>query len=510
MSEFLCLKDNTHFVKGPVNAAIYDLQTEGIQHVPKTLAGILEACIVKGMTVNASIEAILSGTNPAEKDRMRDLLIKHPLLSLSEVPHQYQPVRPLMDESLKMIWLELTPKCNLKCLHCYAGAGPDASSRNSLSTEKWKEIIQEAAEMGFSRTQFTGGEPLLYPELVNLINTTRKSGYELIEVYSNLTLLTDELAREFKSSGVSVATSFYSHDRQTHNEITQNRLSYGRTVKSIKKIVSMGIPIRVGVILMEQNMSHAEKTKEFLKELGVPEGKIGFDYVRCSGRGGNMPHGKDNFSPTRFRTNHQGQIVWNSCWTGKIAVKSDGSVSPCVFVREAVDTVKEKRLKDVVLDDRLKKYWGVALEEVEVCKDCEFRYGCFDCRANIMNYTGHLYARNPLCNYDPYTGIWEGISELRSDLKPAKKPAVQWEKLNNRAIIYDPSGGFSLLNSTGLMVWELCDGKHSIEDIAEEFLSIYEADPESIYTDVKRMIEEFTIGGFLEREMFALQSRNGM
>ncbi len=508
MKKFLSLKEKVYFVKGPVNGAIYDLKHESIQHAHKTLADILEACVVKGMTVDDSVERILSNMNRAGKDKMRNLLIEHPLFSLCETPQPYQPIQPSVDASRKTVWLELTQKCNLRCLHCYADAGPEMSAENPLPAKKWGEIIQEASEMGFSGIQFTGGEPLLYPELINLLRIARKLDYELIEVYTNLTLLSDKLLDEFKTLGVCVATSFYSYDRETHNKITLNKSSYDRTLNSIKAILSAGIPIRVGVILMEQNSSHAEKTGEFLKELGVPEDKIGFDRVRCSGRGLQMPHTKSNVSPTRLKTNHQGEIVWNSCWPGKIAVKSDGTVSPCVFVREAVDTVKGKTLQEVVRSERLQKYWKITLDDVEGCKDCEFRYGCLDCRANALNDTGELYAKNPFCAYNPYTGIWAGNFEQRSNVKPVKKSAVQWEKLDSRAILYDSSGNFSFLNSTGAMIWEFCDGKHSIKEIADEFLCVYDADVESVHADVKRMVSELTMRGFLETETASTANQN--
>lgn len=500
MREFLSLKENAHFVKGPVNGAVYNLEDESIQHMPRTLADILEACFVKGMTVNDSVEEILPNMDQAGKDKMRNLLTEHPLFYLSEIPQSYQPIQPLMDETLGTIWLELTQKCNLRCLHCYAEAGPEISSKDSIPLERWREIIQEASEMGFSGIQFTGGEPLLYPQLIDLLRTACMLNYELIEVYTNLTLLSDELIDEFKASGVCIATSFYSYDRETHNKVTQNESSYDRTLDSIKKVLSAGIPIRIGVILMEQNVSHEEKTGEFLKELGVPEDKIGFDYVRCSGRGVHISRRNSNTSPTRLRKNRQGKIVWNNCWAGKVAVKSDGTVSPCVFVREPADTVKEKTLKEVLLGERLRKYWEITLEEVEVCKDCEFRYGCFDCRANILNYTGELYEKNPFCTYDPYLGIWEGSFEQCSSSRPMRKSTVQWEKLDDGAILYNSSGSFSLLNSTGMMIWELCDGKHGIKEIADEFLSLYEADAESVCMDVRRMVGEFTAQGLLEAE----------
>lgn len=59
--------------------------------------------------------------------------------------------------SLEFLWLEVTNRCNLECVHCYAEAGPQGFRHDSLSFEEWISILTEARELGCRQVQFIGG-----------------------------------------------------------------------------------------------------------------------------------------------------------------------------------------------------------------------------------------------------------------------------------------------------------------------------------------------------------------
>lgn len=56
---------------------------------------------------------------------------------------------------------------------------------------------------------------------------------------------------------------------------------------------------------------------------------------------------------------------------------------------------------------KIKFYWNITKEEVEVCKECELKYVCFDCREISLRAQGDLYAPNPYCLYIPEEGRWQ-------------------------------------------------------------------------------------------------------
>ena len=75
---------------------------------------------------------------------------------------------PTDGSDVSFLWLEVTSKCNLYCVHCYADSGPSAMG-DRVGTTRWLSLIDEAAALGIKAVQFIGGEPLLHPDIVPLI-----------------------------------------------------------------------------------------------------------------------------------------------------------------------------------------------------------------------------------------------------------------------------------------------------------------------------------------------------
>ena len=68
---------------------------------------------------------------------------------------------------------------------------------------------------------------------------------------------------------------------------------------------------------------------------------------------------------------------------------------------ESFGKISEKKLSDAINEKEFKKYWTISKDKINVCKDCEFRYICTDCRAFVES----KYDKPLKCGYDPYTNI---------------------------------------------------------------------------------------------------------
>jgi sulfatase maturation enzyme AslB (radical SAM superfamily) len=218
--------------------------------------------------------------------------------------------------ALQFLWVELTNQCNLQCSHCYAESGPKTSNKNALSSAQYRQVIFDAYENGCREIQFIGGEPTLNPDLPALIHFCSDLGYTFIEVFTNLTRLSDELLTCCKQNGVHIATSVYASEPEIHDSITHLAGSFSSTVRNIRRLSEAGIPIRAGIIEMLENTGQVESTTRFLNGLGVQ--KIGTDRVRHFGRGG---------------TSGQGDMreLCGQCADNILCVGSDGKVSPCIM-----------------------------------------------------------------------------------------------------------------------------------------------------------------------------------
>ena len=75
-------------------------------------------------------------------------------------------------------------------------------------------------------------------------------------------------------------------------------------------------------------------------------------------------------------------------------------------MQKSYGSVKTNSLADVVNNKDFRTLWGVTKDDVDVCRDCEFRYICTDCRAYTQD-TESQHSKPIKCDYDPYTGVWQ-------------------------------------------------------------------------------------------------------
>jgi MoaA/NifB/PqqE/SkfB family radical SAM enzyme len=231
------------------------------------------------------------------------------------------PQLELESQDLSFLWLEVTAKCNLECIHCYADSGPRQQLFGAMDREAWLTALRDAAALGCRQVQFIGGEPTLHPDLCQMIGAASAQSYDFIEVYTNATHIDAEMLHAFIQHGVNVATSFYSDDHETHDAITKRRGSFDRTVTNLRRLAEAGLRIRAGIIEMDRNRGHAERATEFLKNIGITDTKI--DRQRGVGRG------------TKSGNPNPMDELCGECWKGKLCVTSSGSAYPCVFSRFA-------------------------------------------------------------------------------------------------------------------------------------------------------------------------------
>ncbi len=230
----------------------------------------------------------------------------------------------VIDESyiseFNFLWMEITKKCNLSCIHCYADSCPSKILDEGITLEKWLEALQQAADLGCRKVQFTGGEPTLHPNLAELIESARELGFTTVEVFTNGTLFTETLKNCFLRHRTNLAFSIYSAQPNIHDAVTQARGSFSETMTSIQWAVRLGLPVRVAIVQMEANEGCVDQTRQMLEKTGVTS--ISSGRMRGIGRG--LGRGK---------AAAQLDELCGRCWQGKLCLTSNGEIFPCVFSR---------------------------------------------------------------------------------------------------------------------------------------------------------------------------------
>ncbi len=161
--------------------------------------------------------------------------------------------------------------CNQKCVHCYA-AGQVLSDEAELSTEEWKQVLDICREAGIPQVTFTGGEPTMREDLLELIACAR---WFISRLNTNGIRLTPEYCRGLRKAELdSVQITFYSEDAEIHNRLV-GAARYEETLAGIRNALAAGLSVSINTPLCTLNRDYV-KTLELLHELGVI-------YVTCSG-----------------------------------------------------------------------------------------------------------------------------------------------------------------------------------------------------------------------------------
>lgn len=113
---------------------------------------------------------------------------------------------------------------------------------------------------------------------------------------------------------------------------------------------------------------------------------------------------------------------FNTCLNKKIAIDENGLIRNCPSIKTDFGNIENTTVEKIITDKKFNGYWKINKETINVCKTCEFRHVCTDCRVFIEDPEDIL--SKPLkCGYDPYTGKWEQWSE-----NPLKQKAIKDRK----------------------------------------------------------------------------------
>jgi MoaA/NifB/PqqE/SkfB family radical SAM enzyme len=257
--------------------------------------------------------------------------------------------------SLHQIRVELTHDCPLNCLHCSACASN--SNPSQLPIERVVSLINEFAEMGGKEVVFTGGEPLVYPGLLRVLESSNTARLKSIVYTSGATrerreciCINDEELVRMKPLLSRIVFSLYSLSEGSHNQITRTENSFEITLKAIRKSINLGITTDVHFVPMKINYGDLYSIAELCYALGVQKIRI----LRF------VPHGRgkgyaDDLLPTVNDYRIFAQLIESteriypgfldigaafsalissvskgcSAAEGKIVVTADGYIAPC-------------------------------------------------------------------------------------------------------------------------------------------------------------------------------------
>jgi AdoMet-dependent heme synthase len=161
------------------------------------------------------------------------------------------------------VHMDLTYRCNERCLHCYL----DHDDRGEMTTAEIKGILDQLAEAGVFFLTLSGGEPLMRKDFFAIISHARSLLFN-VKVKTNGLMIGEDEARRLQELGVeNLQISVYSHRPDVHDAITKVKGSLERTKTAIRFLRAQGLKLTIANVMMTGNLGDQAGVRELAKEL---------------------------------------------------------------------------------------------------------------------------------------------------------------------------------------------------------------------------------------------------
>lgn len=203
--------------------------------------------------------------------------------------------KPSRDDvpTLNQVYCYLTEGCNLACRHCWLSPKLDRTGEKypTLQVGHFETAIQEAKPLGLSRVKLTGGEPLLHPHFIKLLEILRREDLELT-LETNGMLCTPQIAVEIaKCKNPFASVSIDGSEAETHDWIRGVRGSFEKAKRAVKNFSDVNISPQIIMSVMRCNAHQIDAMVKMAESLGASSVK--FNIVQPTGRGKNIEAGAD-------------------------------------------------------------------------------------------------------------------------------------------------------------------------------------------------------------------------
>ncbi|MFH1740150.1 MAG: radical SAM protein [bacterium] len=334
--------------------------------------------------------------------------------------------------------LSITNRCNLKCAHCFASANEHLNGE--LSIFQWRGIIDDLHSCGVFRFTFSGGEPFARSDWRDLAEYVfSKPG--TLRFNTNATLITDETAEYLRGTGRvnGFIVGLDGADAETHDALRSPGAFEG-AIRGIEALRKVGYRPQGFCVITKLNIEKVEGILRLAKKLGLS--CLTLTPMTASGRGKrNVAELTPSLDEKRALVDELNQLrselggLMDGTWcnvakkvaeyrdrgptnegpvkciqrcgavNGGFAVRADGQLSPC---EQGMDypcgSLLERSFKDLWSNaercTHIRKHWSTTLDEIEGCRDCEWRRDCNGgCPASAHSATGIWPSRDPSACY---------------------------------------------------------------------------------------------------------------
>ena len=240
---------------------------------------------------------------------------------------------------LVMSW-NVTRECNMKCSHCYINA-TEKKLNNELTTKEAKNLMDQIYQVSAPLLILSGGEPLLRPDIFELINYGSKKGLKM-GLGSNGSLIDEAAARKLKEAGIAtVSISLDSNIPAQHDEFRGVAGAWEKAVEACKALRKNNVLVQVNTTLTQQNYNQIDDVMSLAENIGVENFHLFF--LVPTGRGTKLT----DISPAKYEE----MITKTFAKTANHRLNVRPSCAPTVYANS-----KRHGLRYATVDSRLHRW----------------------------------------------------------------------------------------------------------------------------------------------------------
>lgn len=316
---------------------------------------------------------------------------------------------------LLTIELELSHECNYRCKYCYSSAGKRLD--DDLAFIEICEIVDQAQNLGVQAIVIIGGgEPLLYPHLMEFITYIFSKQISII-LFTNGAFIDEKIAKFLKANEVFPVLKVNGIHPKTINWLCGSPYAYKNFINALSHLQSAGYTqekstMGISTIICRQNHDEIVELWQWVRDNNLipyfervsPQGRATKYSLQLSKKELKTIFDKlSKIDKERYNiqwdSNHP-PIAGSTCNRHfySLYIKSNGDVIPCAGIDYVVGNVRDKSLQSIIIESEiLQELRHIDTSIKGKCQNCDFNISCYGCRGNAYQINNDYLAEDPLC-----------------------------------------------------------------------------------------------------------------
>lgn len=260
--------------------------------------------------------------------------------------------------------LNYSNKCNFTCPHCYTKSGAGEFGETTLTIQDIKRLADEADAMGVYEIDIQGGEPLINPQLFEILEAIQTERF-YVYITTNGWFLDQKMAEKLAEAGVDrVSVSIDAFSEDEHDAFRRKKGSFRKCMNALKYVKEAGMKAYVNIVVGHYN-AKSEELKQFINYLDENNYGIVFNCASPTGNWRNnydiMLTREDSDALEQLKKEHPSIIrdLWNyfnpddklvyGCPAVNLFyVNPMGDILPCPYIHTKLGNIKEEHLADII------------------------------------------------------------------------------------------------------------------------------------------------------------------